>query len=110
MNNTFVLSRIAFKWHQVFQLLLENKRPHTNVELVLDYILEGTESDPTDLDWTGLQLVGVSEAAEILEVSKQRVNQLTHTAAFPAPIAQLAATKVWHRSDVEAFAEQRKTR
>ncbi len=38
---------------------------------------------------------GVTEVAELLGVSKQRVSELRTSAAFPAPIAELAAGPVW---------------
>jgi hypothetical protein len=38
---------------------------------------------------------GVTEVAGLLGVSKQRVSELRTSAAFPAPIAELAAGPVW---------------
>lgn len=51
-----------------------------------------------------LTLVGPAEIARMLGVSRQRVQQLTSGPGFPAPVASLAMGKVWHRSDVEAWA------
>jgi hypothetical protein len=52
--------------------------------------------------------VGVGEAAEILGVTKQRVNQLAAAAgAFPQPVMRLKATPVWRQSDVVEFARTR---
>lgn len=53
------------------------------------------------------ELVGVAEAAEILEVSKQRVSQLVQSAKprFPAPMFELAATPVWTKWQIERFKE-----
>ena len=46
--------------------------------------------------------VGVVEIAEMLGVSRQRVNQLMHTYAdFPEPMAELAMGRLWHRADIE---------
>lgn len=52
-------------------------------------------------------LVGVSEAAEILGVSKQRVAQLRERPDFPAMVQKLQATPLWREADVRTFAEQR---
>ena len=57
-----------------------------------------------------LDLVGVAEAAVILEVSKQRVIQLAARSTFPAPVARLAAGPVWHRSEVESYHRNRSRR
>ena len=43
------------------------------------------------------ELVGVSEVAEMLEVSRQRVSELSRSPDFPAPIAHLASGPVWRR-------------
>jgi predicted DNA-binding transcriptional regulator AlpA len=49
-------------------------------------------------------LVGVSEIATILGVSRQRVHQLIEEAAdFPMPEAELSAGKVWSRAAVDAW-------
>lgn len=51
-------------------------------------------------------LVGVAEIAELLKVTRQRVQQLTQRDDFPDPEAVLSAGKVWKRSDVEAWAKK----
>jgi predicted DNA-binding transcriptional regulator AlpA len=49
-------------------------------------------------------LVGVSEIAAILGVSRQRVHQLIEEARdFPVPEAELSAGKVWSRAAVDAW-------
>lgn len=49
--------------------------------------------------------VGLSEVAEIIRVSRQRALQLVRDYAdFPAPLAELAAGRVWDRAAVEAWA------
>lgn len=53
-------------------------------------------------------LVGVQEAAEILEVTKQRVNELAlRSKSFPRPVTRLASGRVWSRSAIEAFKQNR---
>jgi predicted DNA-binding transcriptional regulator AlpA len=52
------------------------------------------------------ELVGVAEVAEILKVSRQRVNQLVQIdPEFPAPQATIAAGRIWLRSQIEEWAE-----
>ena len=48
-------------------------------------------------------LVGVTEVAHELGVSKQRVSALRSSGQFPSPIADLAAGPVWLRSSVTRF-------
>ncbi len=49
------------------------------------------------------QYVGVSEIAEILGVSKQRVSELRAKPTFPEPVAELAAGPVWTLSSLKRF-------
>jgi prophage regulatory protein len=51
-----------------------------------------------------LALVSVHEIAAILGVSRQRVDQLSRTEAFPEPVALLAVGRIWLREDIEAWA------
>ncbi len=51
-------------------------------------------------------LIGITEAAEILAVSKQRAWELSKTSDFPRPYAELAAGPVWNRHAVARFAER----
>jgi FtsZ-interacting cell division protein YlmF len=49
-----------------------------------------------------LDVVGVAEIAQLLGVSKQRVHELLRNDAdFPEPAAELAAGRIWQRSEVE---------
>jgi hypothetical protein len=48
-------------------------------------------------------LIGLSEIAGILGVSKQRVGQLRAREDFPAPVAELAAGPVWQRQMLDRF-------
>jgi hypothetical protein len=52
-------------------------------------------------------LVGVTEVAALLGVSKQRVSQLVRASnpKFPQPMFELAATPVWSRWQIDHFAE-----
>jgi len=50
-------------------------------------------------------LVGVAEVAQLLGVTRQRVNRIVQTHAdFPAPEAELSAGRVWKTADIEAWA------
>ncbi|MDQ3641791.1 MAG: helix-turn-helix domain-containing protein [Actinomycetota bacterium] len=52
----------------------------------------------------GEGLVGIAEIAEMLGVSRQRVGQLASSYDdFPAPVAELAAGRIWNRADVERW-------
>ncbi len=51
-------------------------------------------------------LVGLTEIAQLLRVSRQRAHQLSTAAAFPPPVVELASGKVWHREDVERWARR----
>ena len=49
------------------------------------------------------ELIGLSEIAGILGVSKQRVGQLRAREDFPVPVAELAAGPVWQREMLDRF-------
>lgn len=49
------------------------------------------------------RLVGVSEIAQILDVSRQRVSELRTREDFPAPIVELAAGPVWNETMLQLF-------
>jgi predicted DNA-binding transcriptional regulator AlpA len=49
--------------------------------------------------------VGVAEVAELLNVSRQRVDELLRTdSTFPQPLAHLTAGRIWRRGDVKDWA------
>jgi prophage regulatory protein len=50
------------------------------------------------------ELVGVAEIAEMLGISRQRVNRIFQTHQdFPAPVAEITAGRIWRRRDVAAW-------
>jgi prophage regulatory protein len=49
-------------------------------------------------------LVGLTEIAEMLGISRQRADQLVRQAGFPAPDAVITAGRIWRTEDVEAWA------
>ena len=48
-------------------------------------------------------ILGTSEVAEVLGVSKQRIHSLRQMKEFPDPVVQLASTPLWDRKDVVSF-------
>jgi hypothetical protein len=52
------------------------------------------------------ELVGVSEIADILGVTRQRASALAKTAGFPAPVATLASGPVWTRPSLNQFVDE----
>lgn len=53
-----------------------------------------------------IDVVSTAEIARLLGVTRQRVQQLTKTPAFPRPAATLNMGSVWHTADIRAWAEQ----
>lgn len=53
-----------------------------------------------------MDLMGNAEVAALLGVSRQRVLQLAQSPAFPKPVAELAAGKIWLRAEVEQWARE----
>lgn len=51
------------------------------------------------------ELVGTSEIAELLAVSRQRAHQLAKSDAFPEPVQELSAGPVWARTSLDRFVE-----
>lgn len=51
-----------------------------------------------------LDLVGISEIAEMLGVTRQRVDKLSRTdPAFPEPVAEIRAGRIWLRAEVATW-------
>lgn len=50
-------------------------------------------------------VVGTHEIAEMLGITRARVNQLARERGFPLPYAQLKAGNVWKRVTIEAWAK-----
>ena len=49
------------------------------------------------------ELIGVSELAELLTVSRQRASELARSADFPAPVARLQSGPVWRKTAVARY-------
>ncbi len=52
-----------------------------------------------------MQLVGVSEIAEMLGVTPGRASQLANESNFPKPLATPKAGRMWKRMTIERWAE-----
>ncbi len=52
------------------------------------------------------ELVGVTELAEALGVSKQRASELARAKNFPPPVAHLASGPVWRKASIGRFVDQ----
>jgi prophage regulatory protein len=51
-----------------------------------------------------VELVSTVEIAQLLDLTRQRVDKLSRRADFPAPVATLAIGRVWDRADVVSWA------
>lgn len=51
-------------------------------------------------------MVSTAEIARLLGVTRQRVQQLAKTPAFPRPAATLGMGNVWHTADIRAWASE----
>ena len=50
--------------------------------------------------------MGLTEIAEALGISRQRVDQLTRREDFPKPAAVLASGRIWKTEDIEKWARE----
>lgn len=69
-------------------------------------VLTTAEQDRRLVEPAFPELVGVSEVAKILGVSRQRASALQSTRGFPAPVAVLSSGPVWRRADLGRFEEE----
>jgi predicted DNA-binding transcriptional regulator AlpA len=53
------------------------------------------------------RILGTWEIAEMLGVTRSRVNQMALQRGFPKPYGVLHAGKIWRRADIEAWARRR---
>lgn len=51
-------------------------------------------------------LVGLTEIAQMLGLTRQRVDQLVRGDGFPPPEAVLTGGRIWRREDIEAWADK----
>ncbi|MDA8296879.1 MAG: DNA-binding protein [Actinomycetota bacterium] len=53
-----------------------------------------------------VDLVGLTEIAAMLGVSRARAHQLAESDGFPVPVSEIAAGRIWRREDVERWARE----
>ncbi|MEX0755715.1 MAG: hypothetical protein WD556_11460 [Actinomycetota bacterium] len=70
------------------------------VEIATEAELEREISEPP------IELVGATELAEMLGVTRQRASTLATSSTFPAPLARLASGPVWLKGSVLRFASE----
>lgn len=69
-------------------------------------ITEWTRFEEKLAEPTYPELVGITEIAELLGISRQRASELARSSRFPAPHADLAAGPVWLKPNVMRFVEE----
>lgn len=69
------------------------------VQNTADFLAESAHPLPINLD-----LVGITEIAGVLGVSRQRAGQLAEHLDFPAPVVHPASGRLYTRESVQAFA------
>lgn len=73
--------------------------PIVRIETVRSRLLDSENSQPNFPD-----IVGSQEVTELLGITRQRLHELRTTGRFPEPMMHLAATPVWMRAAIDAFA------
>ena len=73
-------------------------------ELISSTVMTTAEHDRRLEEPAFPQLVGVTETAEMLGISRQRLAVLRKRQDFPAPVVELAAGPIWRRRDLSTFA------
>ncbi len=88
---------------QALTQALSRVRALTPAALVSAQVMTVAEADRRLADPAFPELVGVSEVARLLGVTRQRASALQTNQAFPAPVATLASGPIWRRSDLTSF-------
>lgn len=52
-------------------------------------------------------LLGATEAIELIGLSRQRMSQLRREGNFPTPFVELTCGPIWLKADLEAWLKQR---
>lgn len=85
----------------------------TSTQPVLLLLVDNPSPRPVEWDSydrpmeDSLDLVGISEVAEMLGVTRQRADKLSRTAPdFPPPASTLHGGRVWLRSKIDAWARK----
>lgn len=51
-------------------------------------------------------ILGTSEVAQVLGVSKQRIHALRKDQRFPTPFKHIASTPLWDKREIDSFLKQ----
>lgn len=81
---------VGLPWHGVHRL-----------EVLSDDALDEDLAAPD----AGVDLVGIAEVAEMLDITRQRASMLQTKGDFPRPLTKLASGPVWRRHDIEVWAK-----
>lgn len=76
---------------------------HVNGEVTAAEVLRADESERRRALWTFPVLLGLSEVAARLGISRQRAHKLAMHTEFPPPVARLASGPIWSADDVDRF-------
>ncbi len=52
------------------------------------------------------RLMGLTEIAALLGLSRQRTDQIVRQTGFPAPVATLTGGRIWDAEEVERWARE----
>jgi predicted DNA-binding transcriptional regulator AlpA len=95
-NGDDLRNRLRLRWSQVLAVARE--------EIALEEAQAARVSEL--LDESG-PLVSISLAAFMLEMSPSTLNNICQRANFPNPVARIQDSRVWLRTDIEAYRETR---
>lgn len=84
---------------------LDRVRAVIPVTLVAAEITTTAEADRRLAEPAFPALVGITEIASLLGVSRQRASALQANPSFPVPVASLASGPIWRRRDLTRFEE-----
>lgn len=84
--------------------VFERALRRASVRADIAYLEVGGETEDDDEP----ALVGATDVARMIGVSRQRVYQLAETLTFPEAVAHLARGAMWRRLDIERWLEQRR--
>jgi predicted DNA-binding transcriptional regulator AlpA len=104
VKNEFIEQAIADAGRIVVEAAGQCRLPAWPIERV--EAVEATRLD-AELEVSNFpDLVGTTEVAEMLGVSRQRIHELRKADRFPLPMIELAAGPIWLRSAVTAYEER----
>lgn len=88
------------------QMSLRAAQAATGLAMPIRLLVQDTGDFVGDIEHPrplNVDLIGITEIAGVLGVSRQRAGQLAKDPDFPAPVAQTAAGRLYTRASVKAF-------